>query len=140
MAAGHADAGIQKDAEGQVKIHRAGNAVLCGLLFCASGACRLRARPYGQDPNKCIFEAYAIELYPEGQEPETQWVHAPSEEREKWPSVLLQDFDNMGEVQKGMRSRGFRRALMNPMQERKVLNLHHNLARYMEMGAPQPFK
>ena len=35
-----------------------------------------RARPYGDSPHKCIFESYAIERFPEGQEPKTEWIYA----------------------------------------------------------------
>ncbi len=48
-----------------------------------------------------------------------------------------QDISNMIEVQKGMKSRGFNGNLPNPWQERKVSNLHRNLADYLWMGAPQ---
>src|ERR1700678_2831247 len=65
-----------------------------------------RARPYGGDPHKCIFESYAIERFPEGREPKTNWVYAEPT-GEKWGSVLAQDFSNMAWVQKGMRSRAF---------------------------------
>ena len=41
--------------------------ILQGITF----ALCYRARPYGDDPHKCIFESYAIERYPEGQEPKT---------------------------------------------------------------------
>lgn len=98
-----------------------------------------RARPYGNDPNKCIFEAYALERYPEGREPKTQWVYAEPTEA-KWRKVLAQDFGNMAAVQKGMRNRGFRGALPNPHQEQKITNFHRNLARFMERGAPELIK
>jgi hypothetical protein len=109
--------------------------ILQGVTF----ALCYRARPYGDDPNKCIFEAYALERYPQGQEPKTEWVHAEPT-AEKWGSVLAQDFSNMAEVQKGMKSRGFRGTLPNPHQERKITNFHRNLARYMGTGAPRLLK
>ena len=31
------------------------------------------ARPNGYDPDSCIFEAACYELYPKGQEPQTEW-------------------------------------------------------------------
>ena len=40
-------------------------------------------------------------------------------------------------VQQGLKSRGFRGNLPNPHQERKVTNLHRNLARYMGRGEPR---
>ena len=90
-----------------------------------------RVRPFGDDPNKCIFESYALERFPEGEEPETEWVFAEAT-GENWGSVLAQDFSNMEFVQKGMKSSGFRGPLPNPHQEQKVINLHRNLADWME--------
>jgi len=110
-------------------------AILQGITF----ALCYRARPYGDDPHKCIFESYALERYPEGAEPKTEWVYADPT-ADKWGFVLAQDFSNMGAVQKGMRSRGFRGTLPNPHQERKVTNFHRNLARYMGAGAPRVLK
>jgi phenylpropionate dioxygenase-like ring-hydroxylating dioxygenase large terminal subunit len=107
--------------------------ILQGNIF----ALCYRTRPYGSDPNKCIYEAYALERFPEGSEPKTEWVHAAADDSDEWRKVLCQDFSNMGAVQKGMKSRGFRGPLPNPNQERKVTNLHRNLARYMGRGAPR---
>lgn len=106
--------------------------ILQGVTF----ALCYRTRPYGDDPNKCIFESYAIERFPEGEEPETEWVYAEATQ-EKWGLVLSQDFSNMAAVQKGMRSRGFRGALPNPHQEQKITNFHRNLADYIGMGTPK---
>ena len=89
-----------------------------------------RARPYGDDPDQCIFESYAIERYPEGEAPKTEWVYAEPT-AEKWGAVLAQDFANMQWVQKGMKSRGFRGTLPNPHQEQKITNFHRNLDDYM---------
>jgi len=96
-----------------------------------------RTRPYGTDPNKCIYEAFALERFPEGQEPKTEWVYATADDEKEWRRVLSQDFSNMRAVQRGMKSRGFRGPLPNPNQERKVTNFHRNLARYMDTGAPR---
>jgi phenylpropionate dioxygenase-like ring-hydroxylating dioxygenase large terminal subunit len=104
--------------------------ILQGITF----ALCYRARPYGDNPHKCIFESYAIERFPPGGEPQTQWVYAEPT-AEKWGYVLAQDFSNMVAVQKGVRSRGFRGTLPNPHQERKVTNFHRNLAQYMGTGA-----
>ncbi|PTU30765.1 aromatic ring-hydroxylating oxygenase subunit alpha [Stenotrophobium rhamnosiphilum] len=109
--------------------------ILQGITF----ALCYRARPYGDDPNKCIFESYAIERFPEGQEPKTEWVYAEAT-AEKWGKVLSQDFSNMAAVQRGMKSRGFRGTLPNPHQERKVTNFHRVLADYMQADAPKLIK
>ena len=97
------------------------------------------ARPYGYDPNKCIFEAAVYELYPKGGEPKTEWVYTPADDP-GWRTALPQDFSNMAAVQQGMKSGGFRGAMPNPYRERSVANLHRNLARYMGTGAPRPLK
>ncbi|GAA3725448.1 aromatic ring-hydroxylating dioxygenase subunit alpha [Gordonia hankookensis] len=94
------------------------------------------ARPYGDDPDKCYFEAAVFELFPEGEEPETEWEFTP-EDDPGWRTVLPQDFSNMAAVQKGVKSQGFSGAKPNPYRERSIVNLHHNLARYMGTGAPE---
>jgi phenylpropionate dioxygenase-like ring-hydroxylating dioxygenase large terminal subunit len=99
-----------------------------GITF----ALHYRALPHPTDPNKCKFFVGVAERFPEGGEPKTEWVYAPN--KEQWPLVLLQDFSNMVDVQKGMRSRGFRGALMNPIQERKVTNMHRQLQKYVGKG------
>lgn len=95
-----------------------------------------RARPDGYDPDSCIFEVFALELFPEGQEPETEWVHEP--DHSKWPLIPIQDFHNMPEVQRGMKSRGFPGARPSPVQEIAVSHFHKILAEYMGTGAPTP--
>ncbi|MCB2078844.1 MAG: aromatic ring-hydroxylating dioxygenase subunit alpha [Novosphingobium sp.] len=107
--------------------------ILHGVTFVGPG---YRVRPYGDDPDKCIFESYSLERFPEGEEPHTEWVYADPT-AENWGPVLEQDFSNMQFVQKGMKSSGFRGPLPNPHQEQKVINLHRNLANFMEgRGAP----
>ena len=93
-----------------------------------------QARPYGFDPDKCIFEASVYELWPEGGAPETEWEYT---EPGDWPPVLQQDFNNMAAVQQGMKNVGFRGAQPNPYMERSVASLHYNLSRFMGTGAPK---
>lgn len=95
------------------------------------------ARPYGNDPDKCIFEAAVYELFPIGEEPKTEWEFCPPTE-EAWCYVLSQDFSNMAAVQQGMKSFGFSGTKPNPYMERSTANLHRNLAAYMDAGAPRP--
>jgi phenylpropionate dioxygenase-like ring-hydroxylating dioxygenase large terminal subunit len=109
--------------------------ILQGVTF----ALAYRARPHPTDVDQCIFEAYALERYPEGQEPATDWVLAEPTQ-ENWGLVLSQDFANMKWVHKGMKNRGFKRALPNPHQEQKIINAHRNLAEFMGRGAPTILK
>ncbi|MBW2942676.1 aromatic ring-hydroxylating oxygenase subunit alpha [Zhongshania aquimaris] len=97
------------------------------------------ARPYGDDPNKCIFEAAVYELFPKDGVPKTEWEFCPPTE-EAWCYVLSQDFSNMEAVQQGMKSAGFRGPQPNPYMERSTANLHNNLAKYMGTGKPQIIK
>jgi hypothetical protein len=96
------------------------------------------ARPYGYDPDKCIFEAAVYELFPKGQEPKTEWVFSPPT-AEAWCYVLSQDFSNMAAVQQGMKSLGFRGPRPNPYMERSTANFHRQLAKYMGRGSPRHF-
>jgi phenylpropionate dioxygenase-like ring-hydroxylating dioxygenase large terminal subunit len=97
------------------------------------------ARPYGYDPDKCIFEVTVYELFPHGQEPRTEWEYVPAEDP-RWGSVLPQDFSNMAAVQQGMKNAGFRGNLPNPKAEGAISSLHRNLARYMGTGAPRTLR
>jgi hypothetical protein len=97
-----------------------------------------RARPNGYDPDSCIFEVSVLERFPEGREPRTEWVYQPDASEEKWRLILSQDFQNMPEVQRGMKSRGFPGARPNPSQELPVTHFNRTLAAYMGVGAPVP--
>ena len=88
------------------------------------------------DPNKCIFEVAVYELYPKGQEPQTEWQYTPVGDP-NWLSVLPQDFSNMAAVQQGMKSLGFPGTKPNPYRERSTVNLHYQLSKYMGTGEPQ---
>ncbi|HEX7753512.1 MAG TPA: aromatic ring-hydroxylating dioxygenase subunit alpha [Novosphingobium sp.] len=96
-----------------------------------------RVRPYGTDPDKCIFEAIALDRFPPGEEPETEWVYA-EQDLDAWPYVIAQDISNMVEMQRGYKSRGFKGNQPNPWQERKVTNLHRGLAQFMGRGGLKP--
>ena len=54
------------------------------------------------------------------------------------PKVLREDFQNMPEVQRGLKSSGFSVARPNPRQEATVSHFHQVLADYMGRDAPVP--
>jgi hypothetical protein len=97
------------------------------------------ARPFGYNPDKCIFEAAVYELYPRGKEPSTKWEYLPVD-HPTWGSVLVQDFANMAALQQGMKNAGFRGPLPNPKSEGAVTSLHRNLAKYMGTPGPKDLK
>ncbi len=94
------------------------------------------ARPCGYDPDKCIFEAAVYQLFPKGEEPQTEWEYCEAT-AEDWCYVLSQDFSNMAAVQQGMKSLGLSGLKPNPYMERSTASLHRNLAKYMGTGAPR---
>ncbi len=97
-----------------------------------------RARPNGFNPDSCIFEVYTLERFPEGQEPKPENLYKPVIDEANWRKVLCQDFSNMGDVQKGMKSLAFPGARPHPVEEQAVINFHHTLANYMGRGRPEP--
>lgn len=91
-----------------------------------------RARPDPRDPQRCIFDIYSLLLYPEGQEPALKReAFADWTDHDQWGLILEQDFQNMTEVQRGMRSSGFKRSRTNPVQEKAVSNFHRALHEYV---------
>jgi phenylpropionate dioxygenase-like ring-hydroxylating dioxygenase large terminal subunit len=99
-----------------------------------------RSLPHPTDPDYCFFEVYSLQRYAPGAEPplERQYLHGPDDWRRfKDISIILQqDFDNMGEVQRGMKSRGFKGARTNPLQEATVSNFHRALLEYVNQQEP----
>jgi phenylpropionate dioxygenase-like ring-hydroxylating dioxygenase large terminal subunit len=97
-----------------------------------------RSRPHPSDPSVCFFEAFALQRYAPGAEPpfELKVMHGDDDWRNfKDISIILQqDFDNMGEVQRGMKSQGFKGARTNPVQEGTVMNFHRAILEYFDKG------
>jgi len=89
-----------------------------------------RARPNGDDPDSCIFEVYSLQRYKEGEAPNVKLEEADHRSPE-WRKILSQDFDNVGEIQKGMKSQGFRGARPSPVQEQAIINFHAALDGYV---------
>ena len=101
-----------------------------------TGVLSYRAIPHPTDPNVCYFNVMALQRYaPRGEPPlERKYLHGDDDWRKfKDISLILQqDFDNMGEVQRGMQSRGFGGARTNPLQEGTVANFHKVILEYIE--------
>lgn len=89
-----------------------------------------RARPAGRgdDPERCLFEFWALERYAPGYAPQTTQKHYPDWETfDALPPFLSQDFGNLPYMQKGVRSRGFEQAKVNPVQEKLIANYHRHI-------------
>jgi phenylpropionate dioxygenase-like ring-hydroxylating dioxygenase large terminal subunit len=98
------------------------------------GSIAYRARPHGDDPNKCVFDIWSMVRYAPGDEPPLvreffeDWT---VDTEARFGKVLAQDFSNFGQVQRGMRSRGFSGSRTNPVQEAEIPNMHRALYEYV---------
>ena len=96
-----------------------------------------RARPNGTDHESCIFDVWSLERYPEGKEPALKREFYENWTDGDWPRIYVQDFVNIPEVQKGLRSRAFKGARTNPVQERAISHFHRTLREFMHEGREQ---
>ena len=108
--------------------------LLPNVTFCLG----FRLRPDGFNPDSCTMESFALEKYPEGQEPKTQWEYKPNIHDDSWPLLVKQDFSNLEAQQKGLHSDSHDGLLPDPIQEACVINFQRNLAEYMGRLGPQP--
>jgi len=107
--------------------------LLPNVTFCMG----FRMRPDGYNPDSSILEVFALERYPEGEEPETSWEHRPDMTGDNWPLLIKQDFRNLDQVEAGMKSQSLEGLLPNPAQEACVINFQRNLAAFMGRCAPE---
>ncbi|MCP1572908.1 aromatic ring-hydroxylating dioxygenase subunit alpha [Herbaspirillum rubrisubalbicans] len=104
------------------------------------GALFYRSRPDGDDPDSCIYDIMSLARYAPGDEPplmrEQYYGKDDWKENalEKFGLILWQDFQNMINVQQGMKSRGFTAARTNPLQESVISNFHKTVRQYLEDG------
>lgn len=98
------------------------------MLQMQVGLLGYRARPNGDDPHSCIWDVYSLRRYAPGAEPvvKQEW-NDDLTDIDFWGKILIQDYENMGEVQRGMRSRGFKGSRTNPKQEVAISNHHRAL-------------
>jgi phenylpropionate dioxygenase-like ring-hydroxylating dioxygenase large terminal subunit len=131
--AGWPKASLQELAEGLSDWHVFANLV---MLPYPDGCLAYRSLPHATDPNQCIFEVYSLQRYAPGAEPplERKYMHGDEDWRNfaSVSQILSQDFGNMGEVQRGMKSKGFKGARTNPVQEATVSNFHRSLLEFIE--------
>lgn len=105
------------------------------MLMGATGLLGYRARPFGNDPDKCIWDVYSLQRYAPGTAPvvEHEWS-SDLADKDFWGLILTQDYQNMAEVQKGMKSKAFKGARPNPKQEVSVINFHQALTDFIDTG------
>lgn len=91
-----------------------------------------RVRPNGRDPHSAIKDTWVLE-WPRPDEtwkmPERRF-YADWRDR-KWGEITEQDYTNLANVQRGMRSRGFEGSRLAARQESNVLHMHRVIDRYL---------
>jgi phenylpropionate dioxygenase-like ring-hydroxylating dioxygenase large terminal subunit len=98
-----------------------------------------RARPNGRNVDSCIFDVWNLERFGEGKAPPLKRdFYASPEEFSGQNPFLEQDFGNIAAVQRGMKSRGFRAARTNPVQEIPINNFHETLYHYLATPPEDP--
>jgi hypothetical protein len=106
---------------------------LVGPIYPGS-AILFRVRPNGLDPDSCIKDTWVLEWPAPGREPRplNRKFFADWHDHD-WGVITTQDYDNMLEVQTGMKSRGFDGLRLNPRQEGNVAHMHRVIDRYLAM-------
>jgi hypothetical protein len=84
------------------------------------------------NPDKCVFEMFSLERFTPGAEPELKKRHFKDWKNcEDLPLFLHDDFINIPEVHRGLKTRGFTHMNYNPRQEIPIINLHKALDKFM---------
>lgn len=105
------------------------------ILPCLDGSLCYRTRPHPENPDECLWDIWCFGRFAPGDEPEPR--RKVVENYEDFLPVnrfLKDDLINLPEVQKGMRSRGFRGLRTNPVQEVCVSNFHRALHLFINCG------
>jgi nitrite reductase/ring-hydroxylating ferredoxin subunit len=92
-----------------------------------------RARPYGDDPEKCLFDMWSLTTYPVGREPERAellGVFDPND-TENWGLIPRQDFGNIERQARGLHTQGFEKMRMSTNVEKMILNMHEEVDRVL---------
>ncbi len=103
------------------------------ILPGATAVLSYRARPNGHDPNSCVWDVMSLRRYAPGGEPGAvqEWSDDLTDVS-FWGKILTQDYSNMAEVQRGLKSRAYKGSRTNPVQERAVANLHRGIQEFID--------
>jgi phenylpropionate dioxygenase-like ring-hydroxylating dioxygenase large terminal subunit len=108
---------------------------LHGLI---DGVLWYRMRPNGNDPESCIFDIWALDRYGPDKQPPLKREFYTDWRDGDWGLIFEQDFTNVPEVQKGLKSRAFKGERLNPVQERVIANFHRILRRFLNDPYDRP--
>jgi hypothetical protein len=92
-----------------------------------------RVRPYGDDPNRSIKDTWVLEWRApdatDGRRAKSRFFDDWHDR--DWGQITEQDYENLGNVQRGMRTAGWTGARLNPRQEGNILHMHRVIDRYL---------
>jgi phenylpropionate dioxygenase-like ring-hydroxylating dioxygenase large terminal subunit len=96
-----------------------------------------RVRPYGRDPDRSIKDTWVLEWRaPDVNDARRVQPKFFENWRDRdWGEITEQDYENLGNVQQGMRSAGWAGARLNPRQEGNILHMHRVIDDYLTSGA-----
>jgi Ring hydroxylating alpha subunit (catalytic domain) len=104
---------------------------LVGPVYPGS-AILFRARPLGFDPDHAVHETWVLEWPQPGSPRRTAAERFTADWTARdWGEITNQDYANMAEVQRGMKSDGFDALRLNPRQEANLLHMHRVIDRYL---------
>ena len=92
-----------------------------------------RVRPNGLDPDSAIKDIWVLQAADPGQPepPIARRRFYPDWQAKDWGIISNQDYENLGNVQAGMKSRSCRGLRVNPRQEGNILHMHRVIDRYL---------
>ena len=96
-----------------------------------------RVRPYGRDPDRSIKDTWVLEWRaPDTADDRKVKPKFFENWRERnWGEITEQDYENLANVQQGMRSAGWAGARLNPRQEGNILHMHRMIDEYLHRAA-----
>ena len=102
------------------------------MLVSLANCFMYRARPNGDDPDSCIFDMWALRLFPPSVDPPALVRETAASDGDVWGVIPSQDFANMPEVQAGLHSWGCQGLRLSSRQEMNLLNMQRELDRYVK--------
>jgi phenylpropionate dioxygenase-like ring-hydroxylating dioxygenase large terminal subunit len=99
-----------------------------------------RVRPCGDDPNRSVKDTWVLEWRaPDATDGRRATSRFFDDWHERdWGQITEQDYENLANVQRGMRSAGWTGARLNPRQESNILHMHRVIDRYLTQANGQP--
>src|SRR5438552_4917969 len=97
-----------------------------------------RVRPLGNDPDRSIKDTWVLEWRAPGAVDgrRVQPKFFANWRDRSWGEITEQDYENLANVQQGMRSAGWAGPRLNPRQEGNILHMHRVIDSYLGDGGP----